>query len=477
MVARSRWFSSTKGSSGQGHSFTSAHTGTANTGAEPNVEFPLKGKNTSVTRAFETFLNAHNRLGVYATVNARKLRGELRDVNIVAASMLDSALSHGSWTDAGFMDASQAFSMRSQLGKELKSSFQKCVEAAKGIPFLELEFHYGKRITDFSLQDPCRPKISIQNLSTKVKETLRTSVTVLGTGTIWRSPLAGSPITQFVFSQEMNPRDLGSFLNRRGLLDANGKLKTGSKILCGGTSLSSIDQVYALAPSMDLFEACGGTETEPFPFRVTQSARNKYEGAITLISRTSGQFVPPRHTHSTDWTQATQGFATTDEFHALFLHDDPALMMDIAHEVIRASVARSQNVRPSDVDDRHLSTAHEVKFQYDESKRFRKAMLKAESARSEIDKDRYLRRATGTMFGAFRQASFSFQLGYGMETNRSNAIEQMEARAPLTFKNRHGRTRETAIAAAITKPTLAKSRSNIATYKKWLGINSVMIAL
>jgi len=147
-----------EGSSGQGHSFTSAHTGTANTGAEPNVEFPLKGKNTSVTRAFETFLNAHNRLGVYATVNARKLRGELRDVNIVAASMLDSALSHGSWTDAGFMDASQAFSMRSQLGKELKSSFQKCVEAAKGIPFLELEFHYGKRITDFSLQETSAPR-------------------------------------------------------------------------------------------------------------------------------------------------------------------------------------------------------------------------------------------------------------------------------------------------------------------------------
>lgn len=151
-------------------------------------------------------------------------------------------------------------------------------------------------------------------------------------------------------------------------------------------------------------------------------------------------------------------------------------MLIACFEMIIASVARAHGKVPGAVEMRTSSTKEELAFQYEQWKTYVSKLNAAGQRRNKNRCSQLLEEAQQTMFGVLRQGAFGFQLGFGIEPDRRATVCELERDAPLTFKGRHGRIREVAIAAGLTETEYAEKHENKSAYEKWLKLNGAMIA-
>ena len=119
------------------------------------------------------------------------------------------------------------------------------------------------------------------------------------------------------------------FFDQLGLIGGNCRLKSGVKLLVGGSGLSTLDELIALSGEkvMDLVEPVldsSGEKMEPGAvtgYQIKEQAKADYKGAIRVVSFRKLKLIEPRHSTSPEWVPEAEPLGNTEELHALFLHN------------------------------------------------------------------------------------------------------------------------------------------------------------
>ena len=119
---------------------------------------------------------------------------------------------------------------------------------------------------------PLRPNVSVKGA---VNGSIDADLVRLNTGTTLGSPLteAQSEVMKHSYIGPMNRDDFTAFLRQRNLLDENGKLSPGTRVLTGGSGLSLYDQLLVLDRLMGLTEP---DNTSPLGYRVSEAAKDQH---------------------------------------------------------------------------------------------------------------------------------------------------------------------------------------------------------
>lgn len=272
---------------GRGMAFETGHAGMANTGLEPIMNFPLKRPmGTKYAKLVQESMDYKKRLRGKFEMNVADHFEMLSRENTVGAIMYKRALSKASHTTGGTLDVSRAFAMRSSLGEDERKNLGKLIQVARSdLHQYNLVILSNTDVTAVDVSDPKRPGIETKSVKhSSLSKHIYADTVRLNTGTTWKHPIRDADVINITFSQPMNRTDIGAFLEKHALLDVDGKLKSGARILSGGASLSTYDQICALEKFMDLFEE---DDSAPAGYKVRADAKSKYQNAITLVSRSS----------------------------------------------------------------------------------------------------------------------------------------------------------------------------------------------
>lgn len=432
-----------------------------------NAWGPNQGGGTVNTGHEMAGVDYAKRLAGHATRHRARLQALYRH-NPVAGSLLQSAFSGPGAPGDGTPDTSRGMMGRREQGEEELQHFERRVQhATHAFPFYRLDVLPHTSVDAIDLTRPEKPAVIVSDAEDgRPLGTVPAGVVRLNTGTTPAPPVSGEALMQYTHAEPMG--ELDGFLQSRGLLDVDGKLKPGTRLALGGTGLSALDQVIALHSAMDLFE--------PDPhsiagYRVSDSARQKYAGAITFVSRHEGQWVPPRHvTKDCAWTQKTDALGDSRELHAAFLHGNGEAVFTDWHQVMRGSIALALDMAPEQVDERGLTTAQLLAAQHERTALHVRRMnesagLDGDERRRKIDE------SMQTLEGAKRQAYLQAILGLGMERDPGLASDALSQEAPVTYRGRSGYLIHRAQHAAITTPQQGKPPHNaapLAALGEWL---------
>lgn len=453
---------------GRGMAFETGHAGMANTGLEPIMNFPLKRPmGTKYAKLVQESMDYKKRLRGKFEMNVADHFEMLSRENTVGAIMYKRALSKASHTTGGTLDVSRAFAMRSSLGEDERKNLGKLIQVARSdLHQYNLVILSNTDVTAVDVSDPKRPGIETKSVKhSSLSKHIYADTVRLNTGTTWKHPIRDADVINITFSQPMNRTDIGAFLEKHALLDVDGKLKSGARILSGGASLSTYDQICALEKFMDLFEE---DDSAPAGYKVRADAKSKYQNAITLVSRSLGKMAVPRHSHTMEWQQATRTIGDTRQFHALFLHQNGEEVFKSWPVIIKAAIARASARIPCDVDPTVLTIEEMAAMQYRESKKHLWKLDEAAEAERAGDmhrKKELLRESTQTLYGSRRQAELSMMTGYGMEESLEEATAEMSKRAPITWMGRQGLLLHRAQLKSISDARFASEQSNADLFK------------
>lgn len=313
---------------------------------------------------------------------------------------------------------------RRQQGAEEHHQLRNALHKAGELPFLKVKVLTHTSVEAIDLSDPKKPAVNILNRVTGRTDRIQSNTVRLNSGWTMDVPKGvQAPVQLHSFIRLMDNVALTRWLGDKGLLDEHHQLKPGKRLALGGAGLSAMDTLLALQDTMKLFER---DLAAPTGYRVTDEAKQKYQGALTFISRSPG-WIPPRHAHSPQWTQKTKGLGTTRMLHSAFLHRQGQAVFTDWPDVIRGSVAQACGMTPTQVRGRGLDTKQWLT-------EYHHANLAHLAARDTGNDDE----AAQTMPGAMRQASLATILGFGMERDLAQAQHDMERDAPLSFKGRTG---------------------------------------
>lgn len=423
-----------------------------------------QGEGMVNTGAEQCGLGYPERLAAFYTENYDRFEAEYEQNNPIAAVMQKNAFSAplGTRTKPA-VDRSMA--TRRHQGEEENRYFeatwknftamQETCPALRGYKlsvFSETEVSH----VDIST-DPSVPRVTLKSMVSGDEQVILPAATVrLNTGTTLASPIKDKGVQERSFIQPMDPKKLKAFLGERNLLDADGKLKPGVKLALGGSGLSALDEDQALQCVMAQIER---DVSSLVGHSVSASAIDKYQRAITFISSREGKWIPPRHAHSPEWTQAVDPLGTPEMQHAAFLHRDGEEIFRAWDNVVRASVALANGMTPSEVQQHGLSTRELLARQFESTRRHATALKEAEGLSGE-EKEEKLKEATRTLEGARRQGYQSTILGLGMTRDIRGAVKTMGNRAPLTFAGRDGYLMHRAQLSAISRPGSEVAKNN-----------------
>ena len=341
----------------------------------------------------------------------------------------------------------RAATLRYQLGREEHDHFNAKVKEAAADDIVGKIYHLevlaDTEVTGIDVAKPLRPAVQL-SAQHGTPQPVHADVVRLNTGTTVASPLKANQadVAAHSYVGPMSKEKLGAFLESKGLLDENGKLKPGTKVLTGGSSLSVYDQLLALDKFMGLMES---DPASPYGYRITDEAKDSHKDSILITSATPGKWVPPRHTETPRWTQDLRPIAGAREQHALFLHNDGEEVYKAWDDIQVATVAAATGRTPKQVRVEGTTTEEVLAVQMKETEKH----LKASGGESEK-----------TLYGAKRQAALSTLLGYGMEPDLAAASAEMNEAAPLTFKGRAEYLIHRAQLRAITNPESPVSKNN-----------------
>lgn len=444
-----------------GASFSADQTGMANTSIESDIEFPFPPDRVGEeVDAIKALLSYKKRYEERFGHNPEAYYNELKDLNLAGSVMFRRSVGPMSSTPSGQLDHSRAYLMRKTIGEEEYEHFSLIRRIAKQrLPFYKLDVQHSSLLEEISANDFTKPFAKVRNVADNHSRWLQADQIRLNTGTTLKHPISNLAVRHHTFCQSMNIADLAQFFAQRNMFGEDGKVLPGIKILCGGFSLSALDQLSALDGVMNLFER---DDKELLGYRVTNRAKLLYQGAITFVSRTPGKACAPRHSFTPEWSQETPVIGTTKHLHALFLHENGEKVFNLWTGVLKAAVARASNHTPDELD-RFQSTAELLHSKFQETQWFldcrRKAGL-AEMQGNVKAKERLLKESSQTLSGAWRQAAVSLILGFGLESNLGGAIAEMEKLAPITYKGRQTMLMHRAQINSITHPRTSLKTSN-----------------
>ncbi|TWC67347.1 hypothetical protein [Herbaspirillum sp. SJZ099] len=389
--------------------------------------------------------------------NRDTLGAKYAEKNPIAHAALQTAFQDPEGTDEN-PTTGRASLTRTDQGQEEQEYFTALCELAhQTFPFLKINVITETSVDKIDVSDPENPRVLVRaNGKSSPLVALAARGVVLNTGTTVKNPISDPEVQKHTFAEPMNQERLASFLDAKGLLDANGELKQGAKLLVGGTGLSLYDQLIALHGSMKLMEV---DETAPFGYKLTEAAKEKYQGALTVVSFTPGKWISPRHTNSAEWTQEKKPLGTAEELHSMFLHEDGQEVYKTFADLAIASVAATLGLTPEQVHQNGLTTEALLKEQGDSTLKHMEKLAQATTLTGPA-REQALKEATWTLEGARRQAYLPMILGYGATENPEATIARMNELAPLTFKGRAGYLMERAQPAGVTTAEVATGRGN-----------------
>eukprot|EP00171_Calliarthron_tuberculosum_P003015 IDg3015t1 len=281
----------------------------------------------------------------------------------------------------------------------------------------------------------------------------------LNCGTALKNPIQDTQMHHLMFCESMNAVKFRKYCERRQLIDEYGLLESGAKIISGGMGLSALDQLSVLDYVMNLFEEDKST----LGYRVSEQAKERYQGAITMISRTPANQCMPRHSFEMNWKQDTPVLGSSKHLHALFLHHFGEEVFGLWIKLVKAAVARAQSVPICEADLSAASTEELLRKQFLGSLHFMEARQiagKLEKLDDMSGKEQALRQSTKTLYGAWRQAALGTIFGIGLEPNTKYAIDEMSDFAPVTWKGREAFLFHRAQLNSVSDPRFALKTSN-----------------
>ncbi|RJF96811.1 hypothetical protein D3870_20720 [Noviherbaspirillum cavernae] len=424
--------------------------------ARGNAWGPDQGEGT-VNTTPEAAQNHKPRLQEFYKQERSELQAKYDEKNPIAGSTLASAFQQPDGTEEA-PNVTRAAITRQDQGREELDNFKKMHgEIQNEFPFYKLRVITDTSVDKIDLSAPNHPQVLAKPVASGgAARRLMANALVLNTGTTVQNPISDPNVRKHTFSAPMDQTAVSEFLKNKGLLDDEGQLKEGVKLAVGGTGLSLYDQLITLQPSMKLMER---DESSPFGYKLTDSAKEKYQGALTVISNTPGKWIPPRHANNAQWTQEKAALTTPEELHAMLLHKDGCEIYDASFKLAIASVANTLGITPKQVTQSGLTTKELLLAQGASTEQHVAKLAEASHLEGEA-REQALKEATWTLEGARRQAFLSTMLGLGMTSDIPKTIQRMEELAPHTFKGRSGYLIERAQPAGVTSPETAAHESN-----------------
>lgn len=470
-----------KSTLGGGEAFSQAHTGTMNSPTEDDIVFPLPlPKSSTDVEQLLGLLSYKTRYAKkFGNENLDEYYAELRKHNLCGAVMFQHSAGPMSSSSNGELEFNRAFLLRRSVGEEELETFDKIRSLAEErLPFFKIDVFSSSLVERILTDGGSCTEVLVRGIKDKYLSRFQTDLVRLNTGTTLSWPIDDIDVRAHTFCQSMNAKDLSSFLKKRNLLDRKGKLLQGAKIISGGLSLSGLDQINALSNVMDLFEE---DDRSLLGYRVREEAKRKYQGALTLVSKTTGKACTPRHTTTPEWRQKCKALGNTKHMHALFLHDHGQEVFRTWYSILEAAVARATDKTPEQVliDDYSGSAKEFLARKFQETEFHLECRRMAGLAELNGDtqaKQYFLAQSTQTVSGAWRQAALSCISGFGLEENLDKLIEEMNAMAPLTWKERHSMMYHRAEVAAISTRSYCTHKSNKALVDNFSKIMTQVIA-
>ena len=442
---------------GVGASCCQGQTGMMNTGIESDITFPLPLSNPTAP-ALSELLSYRQRYQRMLEGRQQEYYQRLLHVNLPGAVMFQKSLSARSSTPEGCLDHTGAYLMRTTVGEEEYRNFKRVTQLAESLPFYQLHVLDSSYANSLTIGSDGVHRVNITRA--REQRDLEAGMVRLNTGTTTKNPIPDPAVRNIAFCDLMNAHHFRRHCEKRNLLSDDGLLKPGVRMLSGGVCLSGLDQISVLNHVMELFET---DHASLLGYRVTEAAKARYQGAITLLSRTPGKVVPPRHATGFEWLQGTPTMGRTRHLHALFLHAAGEHVFDMWIDILRANVARASSRTPAHVTHVAETLRGALDVQYDETKWFLECRRKAEreERRGNLEgKHHFVRESSKTLYGAWRQAALSLIFGFGLESDGEAATKEMESYAPLTWKGREIWLFHRAQLKAITEGQFATERSN-----------------
>ena len=287
-------------------------------------------------------------------------------------------------------------------------------------------------------------------------ESIRGDMMRLVTGTIPQKPVSNEGVLNRTYCNWMNQEDLHEFFAQLGLIGGNGKLKSGVKLLVGGSGLSTLDELIALSGEkvMDLVEPVldsSGEKMDPESmtgYQIKEQAKADYKGAIRIVSFRKLKLIEPRHSTSPEWVPEMEPLGNTEELHALFLHNQGEQVFKDWMTIMIASIARALNTVPDDVINKVIKTAtgyEEIETteqlaakHYGETEQYGEVFRQAEMSTDPRERKRLFYEAGLTRPGIMRSAILSALIGSGMSRDIRSTLTEMNEKAPFTYKGRAG---------------------------------------
>lgn len=338
--------------------------------------------------------------------------------------------------------------LRKHFGEEEHRHFQSRLHAAQEDELLrqiyKVQVLPHTEVIDVDTSCPLGSKLAVKGPAGAAEKSIDADVVRLNTGTQLASPLNGAQqdIVEHSYIGPMSGDRLAAFLAEKGLLDDRGRLKPGTKVLTGGTSLSLYDQLLALERVMKLTEI---DAKSPLGYRITEDAKEKYRDAILITSRTEGKWISPKHSQGAAWNQELAPVGSAREQHAMFLHNQGEELFKAWQDICVATVAAATGRTTATVKNEGMTTSGVLALQKEENDKHLRA--------SSRDEDK-------TLYGARRQAYLSSMVGLGLERDFRGAAADLSEKAPLTYAGRAGMLISRAQTSAITDPNSSASRRN-----------------
>ena len=342
----------------------------------------------------------------------------------------------------------RATASRAIVGEEEQNAAEEALKCLREVQSEILkhtwEFLYNTEVEAVKLLPPLKAGVRFKgadgNYITREADAVR-----MNTGTSLGSPLTeeqGRLLDGHAYIGPMCRADLGQALDNKGLLDEEGRMRQGVRILTGGTGLSLYDQLLMLDSHMGLTEY---DPDSPKGWKVTEYAKKNLKGSIVITSNTPGKWISPRHTHGPEWTQDLKPISNPKEQHALFLHKDGEEIYKAWEDICVATIAAASG-----------KTVKQARLEFDDTGE----LLKLQQVENKKHFDAPVKEKTKTMFGARREACLSTVLGFGFARNIKDETDKLDKLAPLTYKGRSGYIMHRAQVSAITNPDSEISKNN-----------------
>jgi hypothetical protein len=413
-----------------------------------------QGGGTANTAAENSGIDYRPRLSAFYEEHLDQLLEQYTDKNAPSAVILKSAVD-GTEGKQGEPVLNRAALTRAHAGLEELRTFGEMLEKTEQtFPEYRCTIITETSVTGLDLSSPLKPVVQFERTDGKAQEAepgpeeLRGDLVHLVTGTTLVSPIKDEGVAQRSFIQAMDRKALNKYLDRQGVLDEDGVVTPGTKLLLGGSGLSALDAVIAVDDSMKLFVL---DPESPFGYRVSDWAMQNHRGAITFISRSEG-FVPPRLSNVPNWTQDTEPLGTPRELHAATLHHDGEEVFRAWREIELADISVATNSTPSQVLNEGLSVEEIVARQYENALSHQAILSEAKGLPDDQKAQKLLEATKGLPEAASRQLAIGTTRGFYGATDPAKALKTMSETAPHTFGNRHSMVLYRAQTEQVTHP-------------------------